>query len=462
MPGRGFNAPLTTPPYLGRTFNVEPTVSDSVRRPKISLCIPTRSRRLFLARHLRHIANTFKTLDYEVVISDNCSTDDTPDVVEAFRPELKSVVYVRQPEPLNFFETQVAVMNSAGGEYAICSADDDLLVEAGLLRAVEVLDNDPSVSAAYGGWEGWSPNQQEMYYKAVGVEVDTRVRQRDLIHWFLNANTPELPIIRTDLLHRSHLPVQHQYGFDFYGAALLTRFGDLMMIPDTVSRVTMHADQESQNLYRADILQCYLADYELFFAQFAPMRPGIGAQLVTHVLARQYFVAAERALGRGHYVLGRDLLMRARTYMPADADARLAAAWERYRLHYMAESVSALARTMHPVERIMIEQNADAMALRNLISGMLPEQVVVVGSREEILKVRPQVGDFVVGNDAGLQTALSERAGIWLRRFRTFEALERAARFVPSDDISIEDFLDEAALLQNDPPQTSLIAGAAS
>ncbi len=436
-------------------------MSDPFHRPKISICIPTRSRRIFLARHLRHIAQ-FEDLDYEVVVSDNCSTDDTPDVVEAFRPELKSVVYIRQPEPLNFYETQVAAMNSAGGHYAVCTADDDLIVEAGLLRAIEVLDNDTSLSAVYGGWEGWSPNQQEMHYKAVGVSEDTRVRRRDLIDWFLNANTPELPIVRTDILQRSHLPFQNQYGFDFYGATLLTQFGDLMMIPDTVSRVTLHADQESQSLYRADILQCYLADYELFLAQFGPFRPGVGAQLVSHVLSRQYLVAADRALGRGQYLLGHDLLIRARTYMPEDADTRLAAAWARYRLHYMAQSVAALVQTMNPVERVIVESHDDAMPLRNLIAEMLPKRIVVVGDRGEILKTDLGPADLVIGKDTALQNAVSSKTGGWHRKFRTFEALERAARFLPDNDISVESAIDNAALKQSEPPQTNLVAGAAS
>ncbi len=278
-----------------------------MHRPALSICIPTRNRRLFLARHLRHIA-TFKDLDYEVVVSDNCSDDDTASVVEAFRDELKSVVYVRQQTPLSFFESQMAAMNSAGGRYAICTADDDFVVEEGLLEAVRRLDADPTLSAVYGAWEGWQPDKEERNFKAVAIEKETRVSQRDLVHWYLNASTPELPILRTDILHRSHLPFQNQYGFDFYGAALLSKHGDLLMIDDTMVRVTLHAGQESQNLYRSDVLQCYLADYELFFSQFGPMSAGVGAQMVTHVLAKQYLVAADRAIGRRAYLMGRDLL----------------------------------------------------------------------------------------------------------------------------------------------------------
>ncbi|MEQ8248037.1 MAG: glycosyltransferase family A protein [Alphaproteobacteria bacterium] len=432
-----------------------------MQRPKLSICIPTRNRRLFLARHLRHISK-FKNLDYEVVISDNFSSDDTATVAEAYRDELNALVYVRQQSPLNFFETQVAAVNNASGRYTICTSDDDLLVEEGLLRAIEHLDCDPTISAVYGAWEGWKPEDKQRAFKAAGVTKETRVQQRDLIHWYLNASTPELPIMRTDVLHKSHLPFQHQYGFDFYGAAMLTKFGDLLMIPDTTVRVTLHAAQESQALYRPDILQCYLADYELFFSQFAPFRGGVGSQMVMHVLAKQYIVAAERAIGRGAYLMGRDLLLRARVYLPDEADIRLAAIWKSHRLHFVAESIVALMTSMHPVERTFIESGPDTERVRDLVSAMRQDDVVLAGSRGDILAVRLSPNDLVIGADDSLRDVLADRFGFWIRKYRTLDSLEQAARIAPVNDLSVEDYLDKFSPVSTELPQPQLVAGAAS
>ena len=428
-----------------------------MHRPALSICIPTRNRRLWLARHLRHIA-TFKDLDYEVVVSDNCSDDDTAEVVEAYREELKSVVYVRQQTPLSFFESQMAVMNSAGGRYAICTSDDDFVVEEGLIEAVRRLDADPTISAVYGAWEGWLPDGKECKFKAVAIDRETRVGQRDLIHWYLNAATPELPIVRTDIMHRSHMPFQNQYGFDFYGAALLTKYGDLLMIEDTTVRVTLHGDQESQHLYRADVLQCYLADYELFFSQFGPMRSGVGAQMVTHVLTKQYFVAADRAFGRGAYLIGRDLLLRARVYMPDEAEKQIEKAWAEHRLHFIAEGVTALIASMSPIDRIFIEAGEDAVALRDLVSDMRQDDLVIVGGRDEILGLNLTPADLVIVADDSLREELSQKAGFWMHKFRTFEALENAARFAPLHELSVEDYLDEASLIETAPPRRAQAA----
>jgi len=431
-----------------------------VHQPTLSICIPTRNRRLLLARHLDHISK-FKDLDYEVVISDNCSDDDTVGVADAYRSELKSLVYVRQKTPLNFFETQMAAVNNASGRYAICTSDDDFVVEAGLLRAVKALDRDPSISAVYGAWEGWQPNKTEADFTASGVNTETRVSQQDLIRWYLNASTPELPIMRTEILHQSHLPVQHQYGFDFFGAVMLAKFGDLLMVPETTVRVTLHAGQESQNLYRSDILQCYLADYELFFSQFAPFRGGVGAQMVMHVLAKQYLVAADRAIGRGSYLMGRDLLLRARIYMPDVADPKIAEASNTYRVHFIAESISALISSMNPVDRTFIEASPDAQSLRDLVGAMRQDDIVLVGSREEILGVTLTPNDFVIGTDDSLRDELSDKFGFWVRKYRSFSALEEAASIAPSSNVSVEDFLDQSALVNHEPARQQFAAGAA-
>lgn len=433
----------------------------NVHRPKISICIPTRNRRLFLARHLRHIS-TFKNLDYEVVVSDNCSEDDTATVAAAYRSELKALVYVRQPKPLNFFETQTAAVNNASGLYTLCTSDDDLVVEEGLLRAVAHLDRDQTISAVYGAWEGWRPEGKQPAFKAAGVSQETRVTQRDLIHWYLNASTPELPVMRTEVLHKSHLPLQHQYGFDFYGAAMLTKFGDLFMIPDTTVRVTLHAEQESQALYRPDILQCYLADYELFFSQFGPFRDGVGPQMVMHVLAKQYIVAAERAVGRGAFLMGRDLLLRARVYMPEEADKRLEAIWKTHRLHFIAESIAALMSSMTPIDRVFIESGPESERVRDLLCAMRQDEVVLAGTRDEILDVRLSPDDLVIGTDDAFRDILSDRFGFWVRKFRTLGSLERAALVEPVNDLSVEDYLDESALIPTESPQPQLVAGAAS
>jgi len=231
-----------------------------------------------------------------------------------------------------------------------------------------------------------------------------------------------------------------------------------LMIEDTMVRVTLHGDQESQNLYRADVLQCYLADYELFFSQFGPMRSGIGAQMVTHVLAKQYFVAADRAIARGFYLIGRDLLLRARVYLPEEAEKQIDEAWAKHRLNFIAEGVTALITSMSPIDRIFIEAGEDAGALRELVSDLRQDDIVAVGSRAEILGLNLTPADLVIGNDDSLREELSEKAGFWVHKFRTFEALETAARFAPLEELSVEDYLDEAALIETESPRRAQAA----
>ena len=81
----------------------------------VSICIPTRNRAEFLDYLLGEIAK-FERLNYEVVISDNNSDEDTATVVMRWRTELKNVYYLRQTSMISGPENACAVRNAAPGD----------------------------------------------------------------------------------------------------------------------------------------------------------------------------------------------------------------------------------------------------------------------------------------------------------------------------------------------------------
>src|SRR5262249_43627784 len=64
--------------------------------PLLSICIPTYNRSHFLKECLRSLfAQTFDHSAVEVIVSDNASTDDTPNVVRKYAERYPIVKYVR-------------------------------------------------------------------------------------------------------------------------------------------------------------------------------------------------------------------------------------------------------------------------------------------------------------------------------------------------------------------------------
>jgi glycosyltransferase involved in cell wall biosynthesis len=56
--------------------------------PLLSLCLATYNRARYLDRYLTHHLTSLDAagVDYELVVSDNCSTDETPDILARTAP----------------------------------------------------------------------------------------------------------------------------------------------------------------------------------------------------------------------------------------------------------------------------------------------------------------------------------------------------------------------------------------
>ena len=122
-------------------------MSKAAANPKVSVVITTYNRAALLPRAIRSVlAQTYD--DYELIIVDDCSTDDTPDVIRTFVDSRIRVV--RHAENTG----QSAAINTgiriARGEYIAFLDDDDEWVESKLLRQVRTLDaSSPRVGLVY-------------------------------------------------------------------------------------------------------------------------------------------------------------------------------------------------------------------------------------------------------------------------------------------------------------------------
>ena len=112
----------------------------------MSVCVPTYNRAHLLDAFLSTILNqTFQ--DFELVIGDNCSTDDTGDVVR--RISDPRVRYVRHEANLGPFGNMNRLLELARGEYVCIAHDDDVYLPEFLAREAAVLDANPSAGMVH-------------------------------------------------------------------------------------------------------------------------------------------------------------------------------------------------------------------------------------------------------------------------------------------------------------------------
>ncbi len=112
--------------------------------PEISVVIPTFNRSSWIARAVRSAFAAGS--DVEVIVVDDASTDDTPEVCRA----LRGVRYLRLTRNSGVACARNAGIDEARGEYVAFLDDDDERLPGSLDAQLALLKSNPEVSFAYG------------------------------------------------------------------------------------------------------------------------------------------------------------------------------------------------------------------------------------------------------------------------------------------------------------------------
>jgi glycosyltransferase involved in cell wall biosynthesis len=115
---------------------------------RVSIGVPVYNGENYLAAALDSLlAQTFT--DFEIIISDNASSDRTEEICQAYAARDARIRYHRQPQNVGLAPNFNGLMEMARGEYFKWAAHDDLCAPEFLERCVTVLDNQPDMIAVY-------------------------------------------------------------------------------------------------------------------------------------------------------------------------------------------------------------------------------------------------------------------------------------------------------------------------
>ena len=108
-----------------------------MNQPVLSICIPTYNRGEELAARVRTWLAAVATDDFEIVVSDNASTDGTEAAFSAFSdPRL---VFCRNEKNIGAFENQLQAFAAAHGTWLMQLTDKDEIIPSALSPALAVL-----------------------------------------------------------------------------------------------------------------------------------------------------------------------------------------------------------------------------------------------------------------------------------------------------------------------------------
>ncbi len=116
--------------------------------PRVSIGLPVYNGENFLREALDSIlSQSFK--DFELIISDNASTDKTQQICEEYRAKDGRIRYFRNPVNWGAAKNFNRVFELSTAEYFKWAAHDDMLAPDYLLKCIEVLDNDEAIVLCY-------------------------------------------------------------------------------------------------------------------------------------------------------------------------------------------------------------------------------------------------------------------------------------------------------------------------
>lgn len=199
----------------------------SAHAPRVSIGMPVYNGAEFLEATLESlVAQSFE--DFELVISDNASTDDTESICRSLAARDGRVRYYRQDRNRGAAWNYNFVFHQARGEYFKWAACDDLCGPTFLARCVELLDRDPGVA--------WC-HPESIHIDAVGRELPgtlvVNYAKPDADQSTLPVDGPRTPPTR-----------ESQHAHDRFRAILLGPDSNIdvfgLMRTDAVARTALH------------------------------------------------------------------------------------------------------------------------------------------------------------------------------------------------------------------------------
>jgi len=172
-------------------------------KPEISLCIPTFNRSPYLDYLLRHLFEQTPSvnLEYEILISNNASSDNTNEIVAKWSDKLP-IKYFEQEKNIGAMENTSFLFKQAVSGFVVYLADDDLIDLTELKNCLQQIQSRPSVGIVYTPWIIGRHNQNggiQFYEHPEDIFIQKGDFQT-LLSSILNYHIfPEIFILRTEL-----------------------------------------------------------------------------------------------------------------------------------------------------------------------------------------------------------------------------------------------------------------------
>lgn len=217
----------------------------SEHTPRATIGMPVYNGERFVKEAIDSIlAQTFE--DFELIISDNASTDRTEEICRTYAAQDKRIQYHRQKQNRGASWNFNHVVGLARGEYFKWASYDDVCAPTFLARCVEVLEDDRTVVVCHSKTVFTKANGEKWWTGRSLAKLDSlepHIRFQAIISdfWCLEV----FGLMRKDVLKTTSL-IAPYYGSDRLLLLQLSLRGRLKEIPEVLFFRRCHGEQSSR------------------------------------------------------------------------------------------------------------------------------------------------------------------------------------------------------------------------
>ncbi len=215
--------------------------------PRVSIAVPTYNCERYIGQSLESLlGQTYG--DFELVISDNASTDGTEDVCRQYAAKDSRIRYVRRPDNIGGPGNFRYVFSLCTGEYHKWSTADDYCDKTYLEKAVKVLDAQPDLILCYAKTTLIDADGQKIedYEDNLDLRQSSPAERFRTLLASIGLCNAHLGVIRREALKRTRL-IGSERGSDIYFLAELALYGQFALLPEQLFFRRFHQQSSSWN-----------------------------------------------------------------------------------------------------------------------------------------------------------------------------------------------------------------------
>ena len=199
--------------------------------PRLSIGLAVYNGENYLAESLDALLGQ-EYKDFELIISDNASTDGTAGICRRYAKQDSRIRYVRQPRNIGLAPNHNFVFEQARGELFKWASHDDLYARDLLQRCVDALDENPHVVLAH-SWtaivDGSGNATRLVEYPLATASLRAPERFHSML--FASGGDDIYGVIRAEVLRRTALVTSHHHA-DRTITTEIALHGPFYQVPD--------------------------------------------------------------------------------------------------------------------------------------------------------------------------------------------------------------------------------------